>query len=104
MAADRALTNKELAELSQGMSEFQSVMVEANAVVTKLLKVPANADLTTAEGKAAWFSLIVGMGGLPEDDVLGVALAGMLALLRLHRQPKLKVTDIFPGIVEEAPS
>lgn len=104
MSTGKALTNKELAELAQTMSEFQDVMVEAKAAVVKLLKVPVNADIATPEGKAAWFGLVVGMGGLTEDDVLGVALAGMLALLRLHRQPKLRLTDIFPGLIEDTPA
>lgn len=102
--SEKALTNKQLAELTQGMAEFQEVMVEANAAVTKLLKVPANADLTTLEGKSAYFGLLVGLGQLSKDDVTGVALAGMLALLRLHRQPKLRLIDIFPGLIEETPS
>jgi hypothetical protein len=101
---DKALTNKQLAELTQMMAEFQGVMVEANAAVTKLLKVPANADLNTPEGKAAFFTLVVGLGELSADDVLGVALAGMLALLRMHRQPKLRLTDIFPGLLPEQPA
>lgn len=100
----KTLTNKELAELTQMMAGFQDVMVEANAAVVKLLKVPANADLTTPEGKAAFFGLVVGLGELSENDVLAVALAGMLALLRMHHQPKLKVTDIFPGLLPEQPA
>jgi hypothetical protein len=104
MSAGKALTNKELAELARMMGEFQDVMVEANAAAVKLLKGPINADLTTPEGKSAWFSLVVGVGNLSEDDVLGVALGSLLALVRLHHQPKLKVIDIFPGVVEGAPS
>lgn len=104
MSADKALTNKQLVELTKVMAEFQDVMVEANAAAVKLLKGPINADLTTPEGKSAWFSLVLGLGNLPEDDVLGVALAGLLALVRLHHQPKLKVTDIFPGLIDEAPA
>lgn len=104
MSTGKALTNKELAELSKAMGEFQDVLVEAQAAVTKLLKGPANADLTTAEGKAAWFDLIAGVGQLPEDDVLGVAVSALLALLRLHHQPKLKVAEMFPGLVEDQPT
>lgn len=100
----KTLTNKELAELASVMGDFQGVLVEANAAAVKLLKGPVNADLTTPEGKSAWFSLVVGVGNLSEDDALGVGLACLLALVRLHHQPKLKVTDIFPGLLPEQPA
>lgn len=104
MSTDKALTNKQVAELAKAMGEFQEVMAEANAALVKLLKEPVNADPTTPGGKAKWFSLVVGVGQLSEDDLLAVALGGLLALLRLHHQPKLKVTDIFPSLVDKPPA
>lgn len=97
------LTSRQLAEVAQALAEFQEALEEARITVTRLIGPVCSAAPGTQKGAVAHFTILPELGRLSNDELLGVAMSATLALVQLHRNPKLKVVDIYPLIVDKNP-